>query len=881
MYLTFGKALCTVAILFLFTIRTDGQALPAEKPETLTFTVKEKPLQVILEIIEKQSGVRFSYESSLLKSIKPITFRAAGEPFDDCLNRLFRRVSLAWHRSGNYIILKKTLKHYTISGYVTDETGETLLNATLIDKVTGRGTATNNYGFYSLTLPAGKIELIASYVGFQEQKASFLLKRDTILPVVLSPQAALQEIVIEGEDRRSALMSAQTGNVQLSAADIRNVPSVLSSPDLVKRLQMLPGVATGTELLAGMYVRGGNSDENLFLIDGNPVYQINHLAGLFSAFNSDAVKTVDFYKSSFPARYGGRLSSVVDVRTKDGDMKHFHGTFSIGLTEGRFQLEGPIIKDKTSFNIALRRTWLDVLTAPVFAILNAKNGGDKYFFRYAFHDLNAKVTHRFSYRSRLGLSIYSGNDLLKVTDKYEEGFGGDINNFSQHTSMKWGNFIASLNWSYEFNNRLYGNISAVSSRYRARMSDYVKDLDGRNGDGSWQNTRITDRVNKTTIQDWGYRADFDYRPSASHHIRFGSDYLYHIFSPQVNKDLTTITGSENKKLEQSSVVSSVYAHEFSLYIEDEIDLFHWWKANIGVRSSLFSVQHHTYFSVQPRLSTRFLLMRKLSLKASYSEMNQNVHMLSTTYLNLPSDLWVPVTGTIRPMLSRQVSLGLYYQLPWNIEASAEGYYKTMKHVIDYRDSPRFSPAYEGWEKKVTEGTARAYGMEISLKRATGRTTAEASYTLSWAERRFAQHNEGDWYPSRFDNRHKLNLSLTHRFNKKWEVFAAWTYATGNWITYALEEYSEGSVYDHPNNVRLPDYHRLDVGVNLYTRTKRGHEGVWNFSVYNAYCRFNPFMLEVNTLEGRTEQGYSCWKGTRVRTKGFVPVIPSFSYTLKF
>lgn len=884
MYWKLGKVLCMIAIFLLPFIRVNAQNLSKTVHGTISLSVRNMPLREVLVLIEQQSDISFSYESSLFKNVKPITFRAIQEPFDECLDRLFRPLSLQWHSNGKYIILKKMLRThtYTISGYVTDESGETLLGATLQDRLTNRGTATNNYGFYSLSLPQGNIELFASYVGFREKEITFNLKQDTVISFSLPERATLQEVVVEGENRHSSLLSAQTGKVQLSGADIRDVPSVFSSPDLVKRLQMLPGVASGTELIAGMYVRGGNSDENLFLIDGNPVYQINHLAGLFSAFNSDAIKTVDFYKSSFPARYGGRLSSVVDVRTKDGDMKHFHGVFSVGLTEGRIQLEGPIIKDKTSFNIALRRTWLDVLTAPVFAILNAKSKEDKYFFRYAFHDLNAKITHHFSYRSHLNLSVYSGNDVFKTTDKYDLNDAESVNNYNQHTSMKWGNIIASLNWNYEFNNHLYGNISVVSSRYRSRMNDYEKFLDGKKNDSSWLNTKISDRVNQTTIQDLGYRADFDYRPSSFHHIRFGSDYLYHIFSPQENRDVTvSVNGGKDKQLESNSNVPSIHAHEFSLYVEDEMDLFRWWRMNIGVRGTLFSVRQQTYLSVQPRFSTRFLLSNRLSLKVSYSKMNQYVHMLSTTYLNLPSDLWVPVTNNIRPMLSRQISLGLYYKLPWNIEACVEGYYKNMQHVIDYRDSPRFFPAYEGWEKKVVEGTARGYGLEVSLKHSVGRISAEASYALSWAERRFAQHNEGNWYPSRFDNRHKFNLSLAYRFNKKWEAFAAWTYATGNWVTYPLEQYNGGATYEHFNNIRMPAYHRLDVGVNLYTRTKRGNEGIWNFSLYNAYCRFNPFLLDVKTLEHYDEKGGYHWDGIKSRTKGVIPIIPSFSYTLKF
>lgn len=885
-------------LLFLLfvVVGLSGLTLKAETVgggPSVNMSVTNVSVAEVLSVIAEQTGEQFSYESSVIDNLPRIAFRAENESFESCMNRLCALVGLEWKRVGRIVVLKKKVRNFVVSGYVVDEGSETLLSATVYDWQNKAGTVTNNFGFYSVRLPEGKVSMSASYVGYNELKKDFYLNKDTVVTFVLRPNTVLSEVIVSADSINSPLRTTQLGNVTLSQSDILSVTSVLSSPDLIRRLQQLPGVAAGTELVAGMYVRGGNSDENLYLIDGNPLYQINHLGGLFSAFNIDAIKTVDFFKGGFPARYGGRLSSVVDVRTKDGNMKEYHGNFSIGLLEGRLQFEGPIVKDRTSFNVALRRSWLDVLTVPGFAIFNTCNKNNRINFRYAFHDLNAKVTHRFSENNKLSMSLYSGYDVLKNSSYVKEEMSSDYDKIN----LGWGNLVASLNWNYAFHPTLYGDISAVYSQFKTKVGDEYREKYYDSKTGEWNTKSISEAENQTLIRDAGYRANFDWRPSSRNHIRFGSDFLFHIFKPQRNMSYEFVKGGEgekDKELRRNAKVPSVQAQEFSLYAEDDIDILDWWKLNLGVRGTIFHVEDKNYWSVEPRVSTRFTLMPgKLSFKAAYTEMSQYVHMLSTTYLSLPTDMWVPVTNRVKPMRSRQVAAGFYFNLPWKLEAEVEGYYKTSDNVIENHNMPRLVADYSTWEDNVISGKGRSYGVELALRRTVGKTRGEASYTLSWTDRKFDEFWDGAWFPARFDNRHRFNISVAHRFNKKLELFAAWVYATGNRVTVALENYEtqnshNGSVsstegfYEYPNNIKLPAYHRLDLGLNIYKKTKRGHEGIWNISLYNAYCRFNPLRVTVYDPDSYYfENGEMVKKPFKVRSEGIIPIIPSFSYTLKF
>lgn len=547
-----------------------------------------------IDLMQRMYDITFVYDSSLVTA-KPQAFPSAGNSLKENLERIFGGTDIKWEIRDEYVLLFRP-NNYTFSGYVCEDSGETLINVTVLDLNTLKGTLSNEHGFFSITLPEGKHKFRFSYIGYQDVVKEVDLSSNYNGVIYLKESStSLKEVVVVA-DMNAPLRTTQTGKVFLTSEQLNTEFSLLSSPDLVKTLQNLPGVASGTELLSGMYVHGGKNDENLFLLDGTPLYQINHLGGLFSAFNTDIIKNVDFYKSGFPARYSGRLSSVVDVRTKEGSMKEFHGTFSLGLLDGRVQFEGPIIKDKTSFNIAIRRSWADLFTAPVFFLLNRSNPDDKKNVRYAFYDINGKITHHFSDNNKLSLSVYSGNDLLKakaqqVFDKGEH--------YDSDFKAKWGNLTTALTWNCQITPKLSGSFTGAYSR-NISMYDYVE-VSRFFSDGEQTSMTGVERSNHSTIDDMGYRMEFDYRPGTNHHIRFGSNYLHHIYHPQN----TASRNQTDRDTLSAESASSYKGNEVAFYAEDEMRLSSKAKLNTGLHYTLYQTDGKIYHSLEPRLAMSY------------------------------------------------------------------------------------------------------------------------------------------------------------------------------------------------------------------------------------------------------------------------------------
>lgn len=897
-------------------------------------------IRQVMEEMHRTRGVNFVYDSSLNvgQAYKGPDVKAL--PLKEALQRLFRGSGIDYTVKGKYVMLKATAlslpkrkgeaKRWTVSGYVRDEQGETLLNATVYDLTSGQGTMTNEHGFFSLTLPEGEHRLRVSYIGFEDHVEALRLHGNREQQFVLKENAHVGEVVVTA-DLNSPVTGTQMGKRSLSQQDIKTEFSLLSSPDVVKALQRLSGVQEGIEVASGLYVHGGNNDENLFLIDGTPLYQINHSMGLFSSFNADVVKNVDFYKSGFPARYGGRLSSVVDVRTNDGNWERLHGSYRIGLLDGGFQLDGPIkLKSEkqreqkgekrgvdfgTSFNIGLRRSWLDLLSRPAFAIANHFNDEEDITLAYDFYDLNAKLTHIFNRRSQMNLSIYNGQDALTTKDDWREAWqGDDYSKLSYHDVYKnrfrWGNLNAALNWRYQFSPKLLANFTAVYTHNRASLltTDNERSFDNLGN--------VIDRIYlehryRSTISDLGYRSEFDYRPSPRHHIRFGHDYTYHQFRPQTRSQVHLWGVQEEADSLTRSSRNHHAAHELTLYGEDQLTLSDRWSLNAGLNLSLFGISSKAFVGVDPRLAVKYQLREDLSAKASYTMMTQYVHKISNSVLELPTDYWVPTTERLRPMHSQQWAAGVYWSPRLRSHASLtlslEGYYKLTRNLLQYNSWGGLVPPAQSWDQLVSVGRGRFYGVELDAQYRTKRLQADLAYTLSWNERRFDDFYQ-DWYYDKFDNRHKLNLSLRYSFSKKTQMYAAWTYHTGNHMTLPTQyvqmpalpgEVSpqpllEGKdaftgfsthgefIYERPNNITLPAYHRLDVGFNFRHTTKHGHERIWNLSVYNAYCHLNPLWVELEYKELKENKvDLNGHESFSVKTRGYIPVIPSVSYTIKF
>lgn len=896
-----------IVMMMIFSLSgLQAQTNRVDETRMVTLNMQKASVREILDEIQKQTGVTFSYESSLLSGLQKTTFRADDEALTDCLTRLFANLPVVYKMTGNVVVLKRKPKQVTVSGFVRDKrSAESLIGASVYEAHSRVGTASNNFGFFSLTLPPGDITIRSSYIGYtSHQHILNGLERDTVLAIELEPSASLQEVVITGQSNdKQSVLSTQMGALEINQQTIRSTPVMFGEADIIKTLQLTPGVSAGTEGTAGMYVRGGNVDENLFLIDGNPVYQINHIGGIFSAFNPEAISGMDFFKSGFPSRYGGRLSSVVDVHTKEGNMKEYHGSASIGLISGNLNFEGPIIKDRTSFNIGLRRTWLDVLSAPAVAIANkiTKKDGTRLRARYAFHDLNLKVNHIFNDRSRMYLSLYNGNDVLKggSTDFPDQDSDNNYN-YDSDVSLRWGNIMATAGWTYVFNNRLFGKVSGVFTRYHSRLRNTEHDVVGNEGDEDYSDSFRENETN-TGITDFGLRTSFDYLPASAHHIRFGGDYLVHRFHPEYNRSVAYEKNEETSvEIGQEFANDLLWGHEAGVYAEDDWTLSSAVRLNAGLRFSLFNVQGKTYTGLEPRVSLRWLLDDNLSFKASYSRMNQYVHLISNSFISLPTDAWMPVTRKLKPLISDQVSAGFYYNLNKEYNFSVEGYYKTLDNLLEYRDGHTFTPSFVNWEDKLTAGEGRSYGAEFMVRKETGRTTGWVGYGLSWSDRQFDELNQGARYPARFDNRHKLNIVVMHKISPKVELSAAWSYASGNHVTLSLENYYENGTgsptnndnhyvgasesidyYEGRNNYQLPAYHRLDLGIKIYRPKKKGRMGIWTVSIYNVYSRMNPFMIYKSD---KTVPDPGCSYGKNVpvfKTIGIMPIIPSISYTYKF
>ena len=667
--------------------------------------------------------------------------------------------------------------------------------------------------------------------------------------------------------------TTQTGLKRIDSKDINSGFALFSTPDVIKTLQLMPGVNSGTELLSGFYVHGGDGSDNLFLLDGVPIYQISHLAGLFSSFNSDVIGSMDFYKSGFPARYGSKMSSVVDVTTRDGDFNDYHGLFSIGLIDGRLQLEGPLWKGKTSFNVGLRRTWTETITIPIFAFVNHLNKPDKINGRYAFSDFNAKITHKFSDRNVLSANFYTGRDALKINSKmiFNEDYEPTRLEHMK-ASMTWGNVLGSLNWKYELNDRLSMTNIAYYSGSLSNLSLSIRELDEED------KTDVTaGQYYNSDVHNMGLKSDFYHLVGDRQKLRYGATAQFHIYSP--NSTAKTDALIDGKAFTQVAYSDTLRYNtlEASIYGEDEIALTDAFSINAGLRYTVYATGEKVWHSLEPRVAMKYSFNDRISLKASYTEMSQPAHLVSSIYLDLPTNAWLPSTAIIKPSRSREVAGGIYTDLPHNMHLDVEGWYKRMYNLIEYAGVYNVFPPLTGWESSYSTGTGRSWGAELDFGYDNGRTEANVYYTLSWNQRYFEDFFH-TWYRDRNDNRHKLTLMAKHKFGKRFEIYGAWNWHSGNRVTMATHDSDKGEyIYTEPNNVKLPDYHRLDVGMNFVRTTKRGNTGIWNLSIYNAYCRTNPITADTygRTLTGDDDFAYY---GVAM---GIIPIVPTFSYTLKF
>lgn len=760
---------------------------------------------------------------------------------------------------------------YTLSGFVRDSlSGESLIGATV--QVQDDGSVTSNqYGFYSLTLPAGEYTLLVSFAGYQLQQLTIRLDKNISYNFQLLPRGALQEVIVSSRRKDGNVMNAQMGKIDLSMQQVKAVPVLLGEVDLLKTLQLLPGVRNAGEGNTGMYVRGGGPDQNLILLDDAIVYNTGHLFGFFSIFNSDAIKNISLIKGGMPSQYGGRLSSVLDIAMKEGNMKKFEVEGGIGAIASRISVQGPLKKDKASFIVSARRTYVDMLVKPFI-----KKSSNYHGSGYYFYDLNAKVNYKFSDKDRLYLSGYFGRDVFDFRSR-QRSFSANI---------PWGNSTATLRWNHVFNRKLFANTTFVYNDYNfafgATQQDFTLNL-------------------ASGIRDLTGKIDIDFYPSPSHKMKFGGIFTKHRFTPNI------LTGNQGDTRLEPNNESKKYALESGVYVQDDWTISDRLQASAGLRFSNFTqIGPYTIFQtdedgnkldstmygkgktvknyggLEPRLTLRYTIDEATSIKASAGRNLQYIHLVSNAGSTLPTDLWVPSTYRVRPQISWQYALGLFRNFNNNMfETSVEFYYKSMLNQIEYGEG--YTPSLKDPESEFVFGKGWSYGSEFFFNKTKGRLTGWLGYTLSYTWRKFPGLNDGEKYPAKFDRRHDLSLVSMYQINPKWKVSGVFVYGTGNATTLPERFYVVSGVltqeYGKINTYRLPAYHRLDLSATLTPKKKPAQkwEQSWVFSIYNVYSRLNPYFIYFD------QEGSALSGELKIQPKqvSLFPVIPAVTWNFKF
>ena len=792
----------------------------------------------------------------------------------------------------------------TISGYVREAGSQEALigvNVYRTGSTTDRtrpGTTTNTYGFYSLTIPPqDSLSLTYSMVGYKPQELSVSGQKSQTISVLLAAGTLLSEVVVRSKADEKISDSPQMSQIDVPISQIKKIPALLGEKDVLKVLQLMPGVQKGSEGQSGIYVRGGGPDQNLIVLDDAVVYNASHLFGFFSVFNGDALKSVELTKGGFPARFGGRLSSVIDLNMKDGNKEKLHGEGGIGLIASRLTLEGPLTKKKsgpgaTSFLVSGRRTYIDVLAAPLIAASDGGNTSGGYYF----YDLNAKVNTELGPKDKLHLSGYFGRDKFYVNNKSDFS--------TSKVGIGWGNATGTLRWNHLFSDKIFGNASLIFSNYDFSISaDDTDRFDGRTNEFSLRYT--------SGIRDLGFKYDLDIYPNPQHSLKVGIQTTAHRFTPSAIVLKNTDINENRAEIDKIDVLES------GIYAEDT------WKPNAhlrvngGLRISAFTGSGVTYIRPEPRLSMAYILKPDLSVKASYALMNQYVHLLSNTGIGLPTDLWVPTTDRVRPQQSQQWALGVAKDFSdKGLTLTVEGYYKQMDNIINYREGASFlliddptAAEKVRWEDNVTAGRGWSYGAEVLLQKKVGRFSGWLGYTLSFTQWQFAELNGGKAFFPRYDRRHDISLVGIYELSPRVTFSGTWVYGTGQALTLPQARYTSyvqggnandfgnfsGSVplvqqlfgygnrateYGEKNSFRAEPYHRFDVSIQLHKKMKR-HERTWEFSAYNAYNRRNPFFYQLDNIFTPGVNGQPSSSRTALRRYSVFPIVPSVSYNFKF
>ncbi|MDH3648661.1 MAG: TonB-dependent receptor [Saprospiraceae bacterium] len=751
----------------------------------------------------------------------------------------------------------------TVSGTIKDQaSGEQLIGASVHWLNDSTGTTTNEYGFYSLRVSSqDSVHLQISYIGYTTLEVSILAGKDVALDLHLIPdEINLDEVLVTSDSYRERLRSTEMSVEGISTREAKILPALLGEVDIIKTIQLKPGISSGSEGSSGLYVRGGGADQNLIILDEAIVYNANHLFGFFSTFSADAIKDVKVYKGGFPSQYGGRLSSVIDVKLKEGNNQRFSGTGGLGLISSRLTLEGPITKDKSSFIVSGRRTYVDLITNAV-----NRSNVDKESFNpipaYSFYDLNAKVNFKLGERDHLYLSGYFGRDLFAFSD---DNFDFDFN---------WGNGTGTVRWNHQFNPRLFSNTTFTYSQYHYRISNRV--------------TGFSFNLS-SQIRDVNFKTDLYYAVNNNHTLRMGLQATSHRFDVgrlKAGSDDGTVSFSAGQKFDGT---------EFGLYVSDEAVISQELKVTSGLRLSAFSNKGETYFSLEPRVAARLLVSDRTAVKLSYARMKQYVHLVSNSGLALPTDIWYPSTRNVKPEVADQIAVGYSYLLGKHFLLTNEYYYKFLDHQIEFKDHANLF-ANDDLEQEFRFGDGFAYGMELGLEKKAGRFTGWLGYTLAYIRKGgFEDIQDGDYFPPSHDRRHDLSMVAMFQLNRRFTVTSTFVYGSGDigWLPlgrYIFQDVPGAEfqavvpVYGDRNSFRLPPYHRMDLGLVINFFPNWGHQDL-TISIYNLYDRRNPYFLFLDADTETLRQGnidIEVPTGIAAKQVSLFPILPSVTWNFKF
>jgi len=880
------KTLLTLGFLYLV-VTMSAQTDVLEK--RIDFSCKNKPLKETLDKLKRKTGLRISYADHVLKG-KRVTIKAKNQKVKTILNTLLRKHTLTYENSGRQVVIMpkkqtgRTYQRYTISGTVRDEeTGISLPFANIF--IDGqRSRTTNKDGEIYLRLqPADSVCVQFAYPGYEDQNLAFRVHCDTFLSVHLATDnELLPEVNVIGRKQKIIPVDRES---TVNTSDISMLNSFRENSDLMKSIQLLPGIQSGKEGFSSLYVRGGSADQNLVLLDDAPIYNPSHLAGIFSVFNEQVIGDIALYKNELPARYGGRLSSVLDIEVREGSMKEHSVRGNLGLLASGLMIEGPITKNKTSFLLGFRLTSLDMLVRPLSRYwldgsfeVGGKQVATNGEARYGFYDINAKISHRFSKKDRLSLSVYNGGDDFSFTDEIKEKTINETLESELLLNSRWGNLTASLRWTHIFQQKMILYTSATFTDFDFDYSD--KYVYRKNTNNTPTGARMIQNYS-SDIQDIALKTELKYTPSEKYRFRLGAQAIQHRFRPGIN----TIIEENTHTLEQLKIIFEnplIKTYEFAGFLQSRNTIGRL-RLHAGFRTGFLLHNKNIFSTFEPRLAINLLLTRHFTLRSNYTHTSQYLHLLTNSGIELPTDLWVPASTNVQPEQSRQAGIGGIWANE-DYSLSMDFYHKRMNNLITLQGEGTIILSGRDWEEKVESGRGWAYGGEAALMKKTGKTTGILSYTLAWSYRQFDNINDGIAYPFKYDRRHDVALAMRHKLNKRMALKSDWVYGSGNPFTRPIREapvpsvFPEGSpatvyIYEAKNASRMPSYHRLNIGAEWKGKQKKRYNWTLDFGVYNIYNRKNPFLLYIGPKENTEENEY--------KQLSLFPVLPYLNYNFEF